>query len=459
MKKAFYLLILLFACIACNTQSKEGREKGYDLPQVRDSGELVALTLYSSTSYFIYRGGEAMGFQYELGEQFAQSLGVKLRIKVANSTSELFQMLMDKEGDIITYPLPVTKTRRDSLLFCGEEVVTHQVIVQQSNGKNKPLKDVTELIGKEVHVKPGRYYHRLINLNEELGGGIIIHKVNADSVSMEDLITQVSRGDILYTVCDNDVAQLNKTYYPNLDISLSISYDQLSSWAVRKDSLMLAEAANKWNEANQTSSAYNASMKRYFEISKAAPSINILSIQEGKISVYDDLFKKYAPEIGWDWRLLAALAYQESNFDPDVTSWAGARGLMQLMPSTARAMGVPPGMEDNPEESIKGAINYITATSRSLRMIQDDKERINFILGAYNAGLGHIYDAMALAEKYGKNKYIWEDNVEEFILLKNNEEYYNDPVVKNGYFRGTETYNFVRDINARFELYKMKIKS
>lgn len=457
MKNTFYLLIALFICFACKTQHKNAPDKEYDLPQMKDSGVLVALTLYSSTSYFNYRG-EEMGFQYELGQQFAQSLGLKLRVKVANSNAELVRMLADKEGDIITYPLPVTKSRRDSLLFCGEEVVTHQVIVQRSNGRTKPLKDVTELIGKEVYVKPGRYYQRLVNLNEELGGGIIIHQVNNDSVSIEDLITQVSKGKILYTVCDNDVAQLNKTYYPNLNIQLSISYDQLSSWAVRKESPLLAEAANKWHKENQSSSAYTASMKRYFEISKTTPSATILSIQEGKISLFDELFKKYAPQIGWDWRLLAALAYTESNFDPNVVSWAGARGLMQLMPSTARAMGVPEGMENEPEESIKGAVKYIASTARSLRMIPDENERINFVLGAYNAGLGHIYDAMALTEKYGKNKFVWIDNVEEFVLLKSNEEYYNDPVVKNGYFRGVETYNFVRDINARFNRYKEKIK-
>ena len=110
--------------------------------------------------------------------------------------------------------------------------------------------------------------------------------------------------------------------------------------------------------------------------------------------------------------------------------------------------------EQNPEESVKAAIKYITATDRSFSMIPDKQERLNFILASYNAGLGHIYDAMALAEKYGKNKLVWKDNVENFILLKSNQEYFNDPVCKNGYFRGIETYNFVRDIMSRYESYK-----
>ena len=398
-----------------------------------------------------------MGFQYELAEQFAKSLGVKLRIEVARNPRDLLRKLRAGEGDLIAYTLPITKEWKDSLTYCGEEVITHQVIVQRAGDRrHKPLKDVTELVGKEVYVKPGKHYNRLQNLNEELGGGIHIHRVDNDSVSVEDLIMQVSQGKIPYTVADNDVARLNTTYYPNLNITLAVSFDQRASWAVRQDCPQLAAAANQWHKENVTSPAYTASMKRYFEISKSIPHTPILSLHEGKISHYDHLFKKYAPQIGWDWRLLASLAYKESNFDPAAVSWAGAKGLMQLMPRTAHAMGVPAGMEQDPEESIKAATKYIAATARSFASIPEE-ERINFVLASYNSGIGHVFDAMALAEKYGKNKYIWRDNVEKYILLKSNEEYFSDPVCKNGYFRGIETCNFVREIIGRFEEYKKKI--
>ena len=462
MKKGTGLCILLatmlLGCIfGCRGNHHAGDEKAEDdLQQIKDSGELVVLTLYSSTSYFIYRGQD-MGFQYELSEQFAKSLGVKLRVEVAKNVHELIEKLLAGKGDLIAYNLPITKEWKDSLIYCGEEVITHQVIVQRTNGPNKPLKDVTELIGKDVYVKPGKYYERLVNLDKELGGGIHIHKVTNDSVSVEDLIMQVSQGKIPYTVADNDLARLNTTYYPNLNINLSISFDQRASWAVRKDCPELAAAANKWHQENMTSPAYTASMKRYFEISKAIPHSPILSLREGKISHFDNLFKKYAPDINWDWRLLASLAYTESNFDSTAVSWAGARGLMQLMPATARAMGVPSGKEQNPEESIKAATKYINSTAKSFASIPEE-ERINFVLASYNSGIGHVLDAMALAEKYGKNKNVWRDNVENFILLKSNEEYFTDPVVKNGYFRGIETYNFVRDVTSRFEQYKKKIK-
>lgn len=463
MKTTLYIFLITLVCLCCLLGCKDKQKKAApveavgDLQQIKDSGELVVLTLYSSTTYFNYRGQD-MGFQYELSEQFAKSLGVKLRVEVAKNVDGLIEKLLAGEGDIIAYNLPITKEMKDSVIYCGEEVITHQVIVQRSGGKIKPLTDVTELIGKDVYVKPGKYYDRLVNLDQELGGGIHIHEVTNDSISAEDLITQVSQGKIPYTVADNDVARLNTTYYPNLNIKLSISFDQRASWAVRKDSPELAEAANKWHEENMTSPAYTASMKRYFEISKATPHTPILSLREGKISHFDDLFKKYASEIDWDWRLLASVAYTESNFDTTAVSWAGAKGLMQLMPGTARAMGMPEGKEQNAEESIKAATKYIAATSRSFSAIPPE-ERLNFVLASYNSGIGHVLDAMALAEKYGKNKYIWRDNVETFILLKSNEEYFTDPVCKNGYFRGIETYNFVRDIMGRYETYKKKIKA
>ncbi|MBQ8867967.1 MAG: transporter substrate-binding domain-containing protein [Bacteroidaceae bacterium] len=429
----------------------------HDLPQIEDSGRLVALTLYSSTTYFIYRG-EPMGFQYELAEQFARSLGVKLEIEVADNPQELQQMLLQGKGDIIACNLPITLEGRDSLLYCGEEAVTHQVLVQRGGRRHQPLTDVTQLIGKEVYVKPGRSLNRLRNLNKELGGGIVIREVATDSLTEEDLISQVALGKIAYTVCDNEVAKLNRTYYPQLNISLQVGLDQRSSWAVRKDQPLLAAAADQWHQRNATSPSYKASMKRYFEQAKAQPHYYILSVKDGKISHYDHLFKQYADSIGWDWRLLASLAYKESNFDTTVVSWAGARGLMQLMPRTARAMGVPEGMEHNAEASVKAATKYLRLMERSFRSIADPEERTNFVLASYNAGIGHIFDAMALAEKYGHDKHRWTDNVEKYVLLKSKPEYHNDPVCRNGYFRGQETYQFVREIRARYNIYKEKIK-
>lgn len=451
------LLGVLALCIAigCNTHQKDTTPK-YDLEQIVDSGVLRVITLYGSTSYFQYRGQE-MGFQYELASQFAESLGVKLEVVAANNIADLVKMLLRGEGDLIAFPLPYTNEWKDSVEYCGEETITHQVLVQRNRWRPGPLKDVTELIGKEVYVKPGIFLQRMNNLNQEIGGGIIIHTVENDSLSLEDLITQVAEGKIDYTVANNDLAKLNQTYYPNLEVSMAVGHDQRSMWAVRKECVQLAEAVNRWHDENITSPNYTASMKRYFELSKSKVFFPIMSVKEGKISPYDNLFRQYAKEIGWDWRLLASLAYNESNFDTTAVSWAGAKGLMQLMPRTAKAMGVPEGKEQNPEESVKGAVKYIGLTAGAFSSVPQP-ERMKFILAAYNSGTGHITDAMALAEKYGANKNVWEDNVEKYILLKSNAEYFNDPVCKHGYFRGIETYEFVRDIMQRYYKYREVIK-
>ena len=449
-------LLLLSVAVGCINRHGQEEKPVHDLEQIQDSGVLRVLTLYSSTSYFQYRGQE-MGFQYELAEQFAAYLGVKLEVVVARNVQELTTLLLAGKGDLIAYNLPVTNELKDSIEYCGEETITHQVLVQRNKWRPAPLKDVTELIGKEVYVKPGRYLMRMNNLNEEVGGGIIIHDESSDSLSLEDLIMMVAQGKIDYTVADNDVAKLNQTYYPNLEVSMAVSHDQRASWAVRKECTQLAEAVNKWHEENTTSPKYTASMKRYFELSKTKYFYPIMSVSEGKISPYDNLFRQYAKEINWDWRLLASLAYTESNFDTTAVSWAGAKGLMQLMPRTAKAMGVPEGKEQNPEESIKGAVKYIELTASTFKSIPQP-ERNKFILAAYNSGTGHIIDAMALAEKYGANKYVWDDNVEKYILLKSHEEYFSDPVCKHGYFRGIETYNFVRETTQRYYKYREVIK-
>lgn len=450
----FCLQLLTTAC-AHRQKAAPPKVCAYDLTQMKDSGELTMLTLYSSTSYFMYRG-ESMGYQYELASLFAKTLGVQLKVKVAKSVNELTQLLQEGKGDFIAYPLPITKNRKEEINFCSNTFITHQVLVQRNS--LHPIKEVTQLIGKTIYVKPGKYAQRLHNLNNEIGGGIKIEEITNDSVSLEDLITQVAKKKINYTIADEPVARLNRTYYKWLHVKTPVSLEQRSAWAVRQNTPELEDAINTWFTQTKKTQAYKSKNKRYFERSKALPYTLILSVKEGKISHFDAIFKKYAKTIGWDWRKLASLAFTESNFDTTVVSWAGARGLMQLMPGTARAMGVPDGKAHNPEESVKAACKFLSITERSLREIPDANERSNFVLGAYNAGLGHVLDAIALARKYGKNPYVWHNNAENFILHKSQEKYYNDSVCKYGYLRGVETYTFVREINKRYEMYKAKIK-
>ncbi len=173
----------------------------------------------------------------------------------------------------------------------------------------------------------------------------------------------------------------------------------------------------------------------------------------GVISHYDGYFQRYASTIRWDWRLMAAQCYQESTFDPQARSWAGACGLMQIMPGTADHLGLARSSIFDPEQNIAAAARYLGELERSFSDIRERSERTKFVLASYNGGGFHIRDAMALARKNGKNPQRWHD-VEPYVLGLSKPEYYNDPVVKNGYMRGSETVDYVRKIQERWNSYR-----
>ncbi len=451
-------LLILSACGGSKQPTGTTAEVALnDFDSICQRGELRVLTLYSSTSYFLYRG-EEMGYEYERIKQFADHHGLKTSVIVADNIKHLTQMLQEGKGDIIAYEMPIIGDTKNEWLYCGAENITHQVLIQPRKPKSEMVNDVVDLIGKDIYVEPSsKYEERLKNLNDELGGGINIHHIAKDTVVTEELIEMVSAGEIPYTLADNNLAQLNRTYYPNIDIHLNVSFPQRASWAVRKDSPVLADSVNQWIKENQTSKSYRSISRRYFELSKSLPNSAMLNISKGQISIYDNLFKKYAKEIDWDWRILAAQAYNESRFDTTAVSWAGAKGLMQLMPRTAQAFGVPPHELANPDKNLSAAVKSIQSLNKSLSSITDKNERIKFILAAYNGGIGHILDAMALAKKYGKNPHVWDDNVSEYILLKSNPEYFNDEVCRFGYFKGRQTTAYVREVLRYYKIYQEKI--
>ena len=179
----------------------------------------------------------------------------------------------------------------------------------------------------------------------------------------------------------------------------------------------------------------------------------MLDRKGGVISHYDGLFQQYCRPIRWDWRLMAAQAYQESTFDPKATSWAGAKGLMQIMPATADHLGLPRDQMYDPEKSIAAAAKYLGELEQAFSDIHDRRERINFVLAAYNGGSHHIRDAMALCQREGRNAHQWSE-VSEYVLKLALPQYYNDPIVKNGYMRGSETADYVAKINQRWEGYR-----
>lgn len=457
-KFLFFLFCILFLC-RCHSpggaKEEEVRDTA-DLPQLEAAGEITAVTLYGSTSYFQYKM-QPMGYEYDLVKDFAQSLGLKLHIKVAKNNAEMIDMLEAGQADIVAYPVVYTNQLRQHVIYCGQENISSQVLVQRANKGDTLLTDVTQLIGKEVVVKPGsKYAERLKNLDVELGGGIRILPPENDSITSEDLIEMVSLGKISYTVSDEKMARLNKTYFWNINTDLKVSFLQRSSWVVRKSSPLLAKAIQDWASDNKGKHTYKAAIKRYFELSKQPLTADLPEVKNGHISPYDLLFKKHAGQIGWDWQLLASISYQESHFNPSVVSWAGAEGLMGIMPNTAKALGVTPHELKDPDTGIRTGVDCLRRFRQGFSKITDPVEKIKFTLASYNAGIGHVYDAQRLAEKYGKNPLVWDNNVAEFIRLKSDPEYYNDPVCKHGYLRGSETYNYVDEVMQRYKYYKSK---
>ncbi|MGL4292928.1 MAG: transglycosylase SLT domain-containing protein [Bacteroidales bacterium] len=454
-------LIMLFgsSCKNKHPQQEMPDSKIRTWSEIRESGELHILTLYSSTSYFIYKG-EEMGYEYELARSFAHSQKLKPVVKVATNIHQLTEMLKQGEGDLIAFPIPHSLDAiEEGVTHCGNENITSQVLIQRIEKKKSILKDVTELIGKEIYVEGDTKYEiRLRNLNEELGGGIRIHPIRKDSLTSEDLIRMVAEGSIDYTLADDNVARVNKTFHQNIDIKLQVSFPQRSSWIVSAEADSLPLIINQWMSNERKTPEYASLSKRYFEKSKYLDTPLVYLLKDGRLSVYDDFYRRYAKSLGWDWRLLAALSYEESRFDPTATSWAGARGLMQLMPSTGRNFGLTDEIFTDPEANIAAGVRYIASLQKGLSKIADSDEKINFVLGSFHAGLGHIYDAMELARKYGYDPYKWEKNVAVCLQLKSNPEYFNDSVVKCGYFPGNTTTDHVHEIKSRFEDFQRRIK-
>jgi membrane-bound lytic murein transglycosylase F len=466
--KLFFLFLIIISVYSCGGSDKGSfsNREVKDLPLILENRKMIVITDYNSTDYFIYRG-QPMGYQYELLQDLADHLDIELEIIVSNNLEENFNCLMMGDCDLIAINLTVTQERKEKFSFTVPHSQTHQVLVQRKpdgwekmspnqierNLIRKPL----ELGGKKVYVQQhSSYTERLRNLSEEIGDSIEVIDVPEEA---EMLIMMVSNSEIDYTVCDENVALVNQTYFPNLDVQTAVSFSQNLAWAVNSEAEELLNEINTWLTDYRETARYYVIYNKYFKNPRSAKMMQseLFTLSSGKISKYDEYLKEYAALIDWDWRLLASLIYQESRFNPNARSWAGAFGLMQLMPGTANRFGV--SRSSSASQQIKAGTDFIRwLDNRFIDDISDPEERVKFILASYNVGPGHIFDAMTLARKNGKDPNKWEDNVDEYLLKKSNPVYYRDPDVKYGYARGIETYNYVREVLERYEHYKNVIE-
>lgn len=466
-KQILHIVLLLSLFYSCKSiEEKNDKTIPDDFKSIIEDNTITAVTQNNSTDYFVYKG-EPMGFQYELLKKFAEKINVKLEILVENDINKMFSKLNKSECDIIALNLTNTKERKKVINFTIPIIQTRQVLVQRKPDKwqqlsNKAidkqlLRNLLDLAHKTVYIQTGSVYlSRLRNLSDEIGDTINI--VELDGLETEEIISMVSSGEIDYTVCDENIGLINKTYHPNIDIKTPISFNQNISWGVRKKSELLLDSLNNWLVDFKKTRQYTDLYNKYFQKVKDVSfnKNNYITKRTGKVSEYDDLIRTQSKYINWDWKLLAALIYQESKFIPGLKSWAGAFGIMQLMPLTAERYGIDTTATLN--ENMEAGVKYIKWIEDQFEDIKDEDQRIKFTLASYNVGLGHVLDARRLAEKNGKNPNEWDDNVDYFLLHKSNPKFYRDSVVKHGYCRGEEPYNYVASIIERFEHYKNVIK-
>lgn len=467
-------LFFYFTFLSCNpshSPSNRVEKNNYQtnrIDEIKKRGKLIIITDFNSVDYFIYRG-QPMGFNYELAKAFADYLGVSLEVQTNYNLKNTFRTLQIGGCDILAMGLTVTKDRTDFLQFTKPIMQTRQVLVQRKpKGWEKMskkeldkhlIRSTLDLANKNIIVEAHTSYcERLKSLSQEIGD--TIKYVGTTEFLAEDLIQQVADGRIDYTVSDEHIAMVSQTYYPNIDIETPISFEQNLAWAIDKGDTLFLKELNNWLSNYKKSNKFAFLFAKYFKNSrsKRIAESKFSSFGGGKLSPYDKEIKSESAIIGWDWRLLASLIYTESRFNPNVKSWAGAFGLMQLMPVTAERFGV--SINSPPEKQIEAGVKFLKWLDNYYKKdIPDSTERIKFVLAAYNVGPGHVDDARALAKKYGKNPNVWTNNVDYFILQKSKPEFYKDEVVKYGYCRGIEPYNYVTEIFSRYNNYRNLIKS
>lgn len=474
------IVLITLSLLSCQQQEKSKTEKSQaevkmilensvdrDLEAIKKDGVLKALVVYSSTSYFLYKG-QAMGFEYELLKRLAEHLDLKLEIVVSTDLDSEFEVLNRGDVDLIAHGMAITNQRKDEVNFTEYLYLTKQVLVQKKPDNYRKISwgalqkqlihDPIELIDDTVSIRRNsNYYERLISLSNEIGGNIVIDTLDSQ-LSTDEIIKMVANGEIKYTIADENLAKINASYNPILKIDIPISFSQRIAWVTRKKAPEFKAVINDWIRSERKEATNYVIYNKYFKNKrnfKRRIKSEYYSLNNNQISKYDNLIKKYAKKIDWDWRLLAAQVYQESRFDPGAKSWAGAKGLMQVMPATAESLGIKD--ISDPNESIRGGTDYLDHLYKRFTDIPDPLNRVIFSLASYNCGYSHVRDAQRLAKENGLDPTIWSDHVEKMILALSLPKNFNKPFIKYGYVRGTEPVNYIKQIFERYEHYKQFI--
>ncbi len=420
-----------------------------DWPQIKKRKILRMLTVNTAATYFLWKG-ELKGFEYEMASRFAKQNNLHLEVVVAQDYDALIPMLLDGRGDFIAAFLTITDERRRLGLEFSRpyNYAVETVVARKSEHRIKTIQD---LAGREIMAARSSYPWTLLgNLRDQ---GIKVNRRAAPAGAQpDDMLEWVAEGKINLTVVDDQVLAMALGWLDGIQSVLPLSAPQPEGWVTRASDKQLLQAINAFWKKEYRSTDYNIAYARYFQspakIRKAAQAHARL-YTDGSISPYDPLVRQFAEMYNFDWRLIVAQMYQESRFDPNVVSPSGARGLMQIMPRTARELGFH-NLKD-PPTSIHAGVKYMDVMQDRAPRELDASNRVFFALASYNAGMGHVLDARILARQMGRNPNLWFGHVEDAMRLLAKPEYARR--AKCGFVRGQEPINYVRQIVARYRTY------
>jgi membrane-bound lytic murein transglycosylase F len=422
------------------------------LREIIASGYIRVLTRNNDTSFFIYRG-HRMGFDYELGKKLAQRMGIRVDMVITNSWNEMVPALLRGEGDVIAAQVSVTEARKRQVFFANPWGQTHEVIVYREGAE--PIDDLDDLPGKQVAVREGTTYVeslRALNARFAKEGKPAIQIILLPGDTETDTILEkLSKGELQYTVADENLTDIHVAFYENIVKGLAVSEERDLAWAVRPGDVKLRDQINGMLREVRRQPLFNVLKRKYFEATrnfKKERKDKFYASETGTLSQYDRLIQKHAEQHGFDWRLVAAQIYQESRFELKKKSWMGALGLFQIMPKTAKQLGIKD--PHDPEQSIKGGLKYMRQLMAHYKDVPDDVERYRFAMAAYNSGFGHVDDARKLAREAGEDPLKWR-TVANWLLRLSKREHYKK--TRFGYCRGFEPVDYVRHIDERYAGY------
>ena len=417
-----------------------------DLPGLKEQRRLRMITRNNAMTYFIHRGRQ-VGFEYELIKEFANRHDLRLDIVIPESHADLLAYLNEGKGDVVAAAMTITEERRAQAAFTLPYNEVDELVVVRA--EEDSIASLQDLAGRTIHVRQSSsFYTTLMALADSIEGLQV--EPLPDSLETEDILADVEAGRYDITLCDSNLLDVELAYGRQLKAAFSIKPTALG-WAVRADNPALLAALNQYVKEEKGGLFFNMMKKRYFKnkrtIAKAKDSLRVdLS---GRLSPYDELVKKYAQQYGQDWRLITAQMYQESKFDPQATSWVGARGLMQIMPVTGRELGFT-DLHD-PEENIHAGVKYMSHLVNRFDPKIPMDERMRLALAAYNVGYGHVLDARRLARENGWNPDRWFGHVEQAMRLLAKPAYYKR--ARYGFCRCGQPVHYVVNIQNFYDAY------